>query len=242
MIVLFTDFGLYGPYTGQMKAVLHRMAPGIPVIDLFADAPVGRPKASAYLLAAYAAWFPAGTVFLCVVDPGVGGMRRAMILKADDQWYVGPDNGLFELVQRRARQALTWDIDWKPQRLSASFHGRDLFAPVAAVLARGEPPPGLPSADASDRKPDWPDDLGEIVYVDHFGNAMTGLRAAMLPANARLAASNRVLERARTFSDLPPGTAFWYENSNGLAEIAVNQGRADLTLGIALGTKVEAVS
>jgi S-adenosyl-L-methionine hydrolase (adenosine-forming) len=75
MIVLFTDFGLSGPYTGQMKAVLHKLAPGIPAIDLFADAPVGNPKASAYLLAAYAEWFAAGTVFLSVVDPGVGGTR-----------------------------------------------------------------------------------------------------------------------------------------------------------------------
>src|SRR4051812_34575712 len=73
MIVLLTDFGLHGPYTGQMKAVLHQAAPGVPVIDLFADAPVGNPKAAAYLLPAYAGWFPAGTVFLCVVDPGVGG-------------------------------------------------------------------------------------------------------------------------------------------------------------------------
>jgi len=78
LIVLFTDFGLDGLYTGQMKAVLHQMAPGIPIIDLFADAPVGNPKPSAYLLAAYAAWFAAGTVFLCVGDPGVGGTRPAI--------------------------------------------------------------------------------------------------------------------------------------------------------------------
>ena len=90
MIVLFTDFGLQGPYIGQMKAVLHQMAPGIPAIDLFADAPVGNPKASAYLLAVYAEWFPAGTVFLCVVDPGVGGTRPSMIVEADGRWYVGP--------------------------------------------------------------------------------------------------------------------------------------------------------
>jgi S-adenosylmethionine hydrolase len=242
MIVLFTDFGLHGPYTGQMKAVLHQMAPGIPVVDLCADAPIGRPKPSAYLLAAYATWFAAGTTFLSVVDPGVGGTRPAVILKADGRWYVGPGNGLFEIIQRRAGQALSWDIDWKPERLSASFHGRDLFAPVAALLARGNPPPGRPRTDAADRKPDWPDDLGEIVYVDHFGNAMTGLRAAMLPPAARLAASDRVLERARTFGDLPQGAAFWYENSNGLAEIAVNQERADLKLGLAIGTPVEVVS
>ena len=241
MIVLFTDFGLHGPYTGQMKAVLHKMAPGIPAIDLFSDAPVGNPKASAYLLVAYAEWFPAGTVFLCVVDPGVGGTRPSVIVEADGRWYVGPGNGLFELIQRRAAKTLSWDIDWRPERLSASFHGRDLFAPVAAMLARGEPPPGRPRLDEADRRRDWPEDLAEIVYIDHFGNAMTGLRAAKLPAGARLAAADRVLEGATTFSNRPPGTAFWYENSNGLAEIAVNQGRADGELGLAIGSPVEIV-
>jgi S-adenosyl-L-methionine hydrolase (adenosine-forming) len=242
MIVLFTDFGLLGPYTGQMKAVLHEMAPDTQIVDLFADAPVGNPKASAYLLAAYAAWFAAGTLFLCVVDPGVGGARPSMILAADGRWYVGPGNGLFELVERRAGATLSWQIDWKPQRLSASFHGRDLFAPVAAMLARGEPPPGRPCQDGAHRRADWPDDLCEIVYIDHFGNAMIGVRAVMLPFNARLAVANRVLERARTFSDLPPGAAFWYENSNGLAEIAVNLGRADRDLGLAIGMPVEIIS
>ncbi|WP_136619153.1 MULTISPECIES: SAM hydrolase/SAM-dependent halogenase family protein [Mesorhizobium] len=241
MIVLFTDFGLHGPYTGQMKAMLHQMAPGIPAIDLFSDAPVGNPKASAYLLVAYAEWFPAGTVFHCVVDPGVGGMRPSVIVEADGRWYVGPGNGLFELIQRRAAKTLSWDIDWRPERLSASFHGRDLFAPVAAMLARGEPPPGRPRLDEADRRRDWPEDLAEIVYIDHFGNAMTGLRAAKLPAGARLAAADRLLEAATTFSDRPPGTAFWYENSNGLAEIAVNQGRADGELGLVISSPVEIV-
>ncbi len=242
MIVLFTDFGLHGPYTGQMKAVLHEKAPGISVVDLFADAPTNDPKLSAYLLAVYAAWFPARTVFLCVVDPGVGGERPAMIVEADGRWYVGPGNGLFELVQRRAKEARSWDIDWKPEHLSASFHGRDLFAPVAAMLARGEPPPGRPHKNGEGRQADWPDDLAEIVYIDHFGNAMTGLRAATLSPNARLAAAGQLLERARTFSDRPPGSAFWYENSNGLAEIAVNQGRADRDLGLVIGSQVEIVA
>jgi S-adenosyl-L-methionine hydrolase (adenosine-forming) len=242
MIVLFTDFGLHGPYTGQVKAVLHQMAPGVPAIDLFADAPVGNPKASAYLLAVYAAWFPMGTVFLCIVDPGVGGTRPAIVLEADSRWYVGPGNGLFELVQRRATKSRSWDIDLRPEHLSASFHGRDIFAPVAAMLARGQRLLGQPREDGADRRGDWPDDLCEIIYVDHFGNAMTGLRAAMLPRNIRLAVAGRVLERQRTFSDGPPGTAFWYENSNGLAEIAVNQGRADRDLGLEIGTAVEIVS
>src|SRR5580693_4870573 len=140
MIVLFTDFGLHGPYTGQMKAVLHRMAPDVPAVDLFADAPVGDPRASAYLLAAYAAWFPAGTVFLCIVDPGVGGARAPVIVEADGRCYVGPENGLFELVLRRAQHTRCYEITWLPSSLSMSFHGRDLFAPVAAMLARGVVP------------------------------------------------------------------------------------------------------
>jgi S-adenosyl-L-methionine hydrolase (adenosine-forming) len=200
MIVLFTDFGLQGPYTGQMKAVLHQMVPSMPVIDLFADAPVGNPKASAYLLAAYAEWFAAGSVFLCVVDPGVGGPRPPIIVEAEGKWYVGPGNGLFELVQRRATSARSWEIDRKPERLSASFHGRDLFAPVAAMLARGEPPPGRPHKDGAHRRAHWPDDLCEIVYIDHYGNAMTGLRANMMPDNARLAAGG-------TYSNAPGRSA-----------------------------------
>jgi S-adenosylmethionine hydrolase len=146
------------------------------------------------------------------------------------------------LVQRRATKSRSWEIDWRPERLSASFHGRDLFAPVATMLARGEPPPGQSRGNDADRRADWPDDLCEIVYVDHFGNAMTGLRAAMLPPNGKLALAGRILERERTFSDRPPGSAFWYENSNGLAEIAVNQGRADRDLGLSIGIPVEIVS
>jgi len=91
----------------------------------------------------------------------------------------------------------------------------------------------------AERRPEWPDDLAEIVYVDHYSNAMTGIRAVQLTPKTRLAVAGRVLERARTFSDLPPGEAFWYENSNGLAEIAVNQGRADHTLGLTIGSAVD---
>jgi S-adenosylmethionine hydrolase len=238
VIVLFTDFGLAGPYTGQMKAVLYRAAPGVPVVDLFADAPFADAQAGAYLLAAYANWFPAGTVLLCVIDPGVGSDRAAIIVEADGKWYVGPDNGLFELVTRRAATVRRWEIEWRPQSLSASFHGRDLFAPVAAELARGVPPTGRPRPREAGRRPAWPDDLAEIVYIDHYGNAFTGLRAAVLPPATALEAAGRHLARARTFSDVPPGTAFWYENSNGLAEIAVNGGRADTTLGLRVGSPI----
>jgi S-adenosyl-L-methionine hydrolase (adenosine-forming) len=238
MIVLFTDFGLEGPYTGQVKAVLYRTAPGVPVVELFADGPAGRPKPAAYLLAAYGVWFPPGTVVLAVIDPGVGGARAGVIVEAEGRWYVGPDNGLFELVTRRTESARTWEILWRPEALSASFHGRDLFAPVAARLARGERPAHKPRASEIGRHSDWPDDLPEIVYVDRYGNAVTGLRGALLPDGARLTVSGRVLMRARTFSDVPLGEVFWYENSNGLAEIAVNSGRAADALQLAIGSPV----
>ena len=238
MIVLFTDFGLAGPYTGQVKAVLTQAAPGVPAIDLFADAPVGNPKAAAYLLAAYSAGFPTGTVFLGVVDPGVGGERPPVVVEADGRFFVGPGNGLFEIVRRRAAQAHVWQITWQPPDLSATFHGRDLFAPVAARLARGEPVPGEPRDAAWSRRPDWPDDLAEIVYIDHYGNAMTGLRAGTVPAGTTLSIPGLTIAGAHTFGDRPPGEALWYENSNGLIEIAVNRGRADRTLGLAIGTPV----
>jgi S-adenosylmethionine hydrolase len=243
MIVLFTDFGLAGPYTGQVIAVLTREAPGVPAVSLFADAPAGQPKLSAYLLAAYAAWFPAGTVLLCVVDPGVGGARRALIVEAEGRYYVGPENGLFEIVLRRAasarRAARCWEIAWRPTILSASFHGRDLFAPVAARLARGETPEAMAHSTAPARFAGWPDDLAELVYIDHYGNAMTGMRGETVAATARLACGGRIIAPAPTFSAVPPGAPFWYVNSNGLVEIAVNGGRADRLLGLSIGSTAE---
>jgi S-adenosyl-L-methionine hydrolase (adenosine-forming) len=236
MIVLCTDFGLEGPYTGQVKAVLARAAPAMPVVDLFADLPPFRPQLAAYLLAAYGEFFMAGDVILAVVDPGVGGARAALAFEADGRWHVGPDNGVFEIVLRRAQAARCWRIEWQPAGMSATFHGRDLFAPVAARLARGEPPPGTPAAPT--RRPNWPDDLAEIVYVDRYGNAMTGLRAALLPAGSELEAGGVRIARARTFGDVPPGDLLWYANANGLAEIAAHGASAAAHLGLAPGSSV----
>ena len=238
MIVIATDFGHEGPYVGQMKAVLARKAPGVPVIDLFADLPAFEIQAAAYLLAAYVDEFPPGTVFLCVVDPGVGGDRRAALVRADERWFVGPDNGLFNVIAQRA-QRLQWsDIQWRPDRLSHSFHGRDLFAPIAARLARGETIPGT-AVDPADRLLEgWPPELAKVVYQDHFGNLMTGIRVAGVQEDDLLEAGGRELSRARTFSAVEPGQAFWYGNANGLVEIAVNQGRASDVLGMQVGDRV----
>ena len=120
MIVLFTDFGLTGLYTGQVRAVLHRDAHEVAVIDLVADAPAYRVQGAAYLLASLTEAFPRGAIFLGVVDPGVGEPRRPGVLAADGRWFVGPDNGLFELVARRAAEPPRWwEITWTPPRLSA---------------------------------------------------------------------------------------------------------------------------
>ena len=243
MIVLFTDFGLTGPYTGQVKAALHRLAPGAGVIDLFADAPAHNPMAAAYLLAAYVEEFPAGTVFLCVVDPGVGGDRAPGVLWADGRWYVGPDNGLFEIVARRARlEVRWWEITWRPERLSATFHGRDIFAPVAARIATESAVDGISGTVERPvdtiRRHEWPDDLHEIVYIDGFGNSITGLRASIVPSEVDISISHTRIKHARTFSDVSPGQAFWYEGSNGSVVIAVNQDRADRVLGLKLGTPI----
>lgn len=246
MILLFTDFGLAGPYVGQMRAVLAGAAPDIAAIDLMHDAPAHDPRRAAYLLAALADGFELGTVCVGVVDPGVGSARPPIILEADGRWFVGPGNGLFELVRRRARHARLWRITWQPDRLSATFHGRDLFAPVAAMIARGDPPPGdeIDTRAADTRRTperngaDWPDDLPEIVYIDGFGNLMTGLRADSVDPAAVLVAGGVEIHAARTFAESAIGAPFWYGNSCGLVEIAVNQGSAAHRLGLTAGDPV----
>lgn len=243
MILLFTDFGHDGPYVGQMHTVLAQQAPGIPVIDLMHDAPAHDPRAAAYLLAALAPAVPTSAVCVTVVDPGVGSDRPPLVLEADGRTYVGPGNGLFELVQRRARTTRQSRITWQPERLSDSFHGRDLFAPVAAALARGDTPEIAPCSDgwrdeAARPGADWPDDLPSVVYADRFGNLMTGLRGALVGTDSVLAAGGHAIRHARVFAEAPPDTPFWYVNSSGLIEIAVANGSAAALLSAGPGSGV----
>ena len=137
MILFFTDFGPSGPYIGQMRSAITERAPNEIIIELLSNAPAFEPKASAYLLAALAPDFPDGSLFLCIIDPGVGGSRRPLIIKADNQIFIGPDNGLFSIIARRSSEVTAENITWRPDNLSASFHGRDLFAPIAAMIATG---------------------------------------------------------------------------------------------------------
>lgn len=237
-ILLFTDFGAADLYVGQVHSVLAAQAPGVPVIDLLHEAPRYDPRAGAHLLAAMTPQLPPRCVVMAVVDPGVGGPRRALAVRAGGRWLVGPDNGLLSVAAVRAERAEVHEIVWRPDRLSETFHGRDLFAPAAARLARGDNPAGIVAAcDGFDVMLD-PADLAEVIYIDHYGNGITGLHVEGIPAAAHLCIGDRRLVFARTFSAAAAGTPFWYAGSLGLAEIAVSGGSAAAALGIQVGDPV----
>ncbi|OQX46507.1 MAG: hypothetical protein B0D85_03625, partial [Candidatus Sedimenticola endophacoides] len=223
-IALFTDFGPEGIYIGQMRAVLADA--GLPVFDLMNDVPAFDPRAGAYLLAALADSLPAGTLYLCVVDPGVGTGRMPLLVRHRGNWFIGPDNGLLSRLGGTVQR-----IDWRPERLSESFHGRDLFAPAAVRLCRGRELAVTPLDPQRPVGIGWPASLGEVVYIDHYGNAMCGLRAAGLDDAILLEAGGQRLRYARTFGEVEVGEPFWYRNSIGLVELAVNRGSAAARLG-----------
>ncbi len=235
MIVLYTDYGVSGPYVGLLHGVLQRAAPQIPRIDLMHDVPGFAIQPAAYLLAALAQEFESGAVFLAVVDPGVGGKRRGAIVQADGQWFVGPDNGLFNVVAQRAKQLHWFDSSYDPEHLSNSFHGRDIFAPVAARIACGDAIPGTQVDPVNRLDSTWKKNLAQVIYVDGFGNLMTGIQAGTLTSKSCVTIANRQITHARTFCEVPIGHAFWYENSIGLVEIAMNQGNASASLSVNVG-------
>jgi len=208
------------------------------VVNLISDAPCGDFRRSAYLLAALTNGLPSGCVVAAVVDPGVGGLRDPLIVEADGRTFIGPDNGLLSRVVAQARDVQVARIDWRPERLSSSFHGRDLFAPVAGILSRGQGVDRSPLHKGGIEGADWPVEIGEVVYVDHFGNAMTGMSAASADSTRLLLVNDQPIAYAETFSAVPKGQSFWYPNSCGLVEVAVNQGRAADVLGLEVGHPV----
>jgi S-adenosylmethionine hydrolase len=240
MIVLYTDFGIDDPYVGQMKAALLRHGRReVPIVDLLHRVPDFDPRAGAHLLAALQSRFDPDSVFLAIVDPGVGGDRQAVVLEADGKFYVGPDNGLLAVVAARAQTSRIWRINWRPEELSVSFHGRDLFAPIAARIAAGDWPAAALAECGSLDQAMSADDLAEVIYIDHYGNALTGMRAVNVPQDTPLAVGAARIPPARVFAEVPTGQAFWYENSVGLVEIAVNRGNAASVLGLAVGSLVK---
>jgi len=251
MITLLTDFGLEDPYVGVMKAVLWRQCPAARIVDLTHAIPAYDRRAAAFWIERIFGWFAPKTVHLVVVDPGVGSERRALCVAAHGQYFVGPDNGIFGGVLARDPQAQVREIDVAQLGLavpSRTFHGRDVFAPVAAQLAsgrvgfeafgevaRGVCAPALAQAAAC--VSGW---LGEVVLVDHFGNALTNLER---PDAGRfeVRVQSRNLPVRATYAEGALGEAFGLFGSFGTLEIALREGHAARTFGLVPGSAVELV-
>jgi hypothetical protein len=240
-IALVTDFGS-GIYSGQIHLRLNASQPTVPVIDYMSDLPAFRPDLAAYLLPAITRAMPAATLYLCVVDPGVGGQRSLIALQCGDNWFIAPDNGLLALLIRFADQSplLLKRIDWRPSgSIAPTFHGRDIFTPIAIEIMQGRlPEPNDPLTADQLIGADWPDECAQIIYSDRYGNLMTGLRASRYNSSESLVCQGRQLPYAQTFCHVAVGQPFWYPNAFGLVEIAVNQGRAETVLNAQLGTHV----
>lgn len=239
MILLYTDFGIADVYVGQIRLALATHAPDAYVIDLLHEVPKFDVRAGAHLLAALHQRIPESSVTMAIVDPGVGSARQPLVVMADERWYVGPDNGLLSVVLNRARDVRIWQISWSCSDMSNSFHGRDLFAPIAAMLERKEWWVGaLIPVTRLDVMFDSAE-LQKVIYIDHYGNAMTGIRAAAANSSNILRVGSYTVPYARVFSDVTAGESFWYPNSIGLVEIAMNRGHAAQALKINLGDEVD---
>ncbi len=237
MIILFTDFGMCDPYVGQIKARLAEYAPAQTVVDLLHEVPDYNSHAGAHLLAAFAAGFQPGSVFLAVVDPGVGTPRDGVVVMAGGRWYVGPDNGLLSLVAARNTDTRLWRITWLPDDLSRTFHGRDVFAVIAAEIARGEfPESKLSQIDKLEVEFDA-GELSRVIYIDHFGNAWVGVRN--VPKDAQVSAAGKLFKYSESFGFVGKGEGFWFNNSVGLLELAVNRGNAAISFGLKVGDVVQ---
>lgn len=239
LVALFTDFGIGSHYLGQVKARLITERVSQPVIDLCSDAPDFNPRAAAYLLASFLPSMPKGTLFLAVVDPGVGSDRRAILIRSECFWFIGPDNGLLSQVVARSKEAKIQTIDLPDlSNRSRTFDGRDFFAPAAALICNGAAVAGEPVTPASLVGADWPSQLSEIIYLDGYGNGVTGLSGDGL-SKKPLLVNGVSVPYAETFSGVPIGSPFWYVNANGLVEVAVNQGSAVEKFGLDIGVPVQ---
>jgi len=238
LVTLTTDFGTQDGYVGAMKGVILARAPRAQIVDISHEVPREDVAAAAFALAQAAPHFPRGTIHVVVVDPGVGGVRHGVVVDAGAQLFVGPDNGVFELVAPAPRAA--WEITSRRLRrdpVSATFHGRDVFAPAAAALAAGAKPSSAgPEVALQGRLPGGPP--GKVIHVDRFGNLVTDLRAATAGLRA-VKVAGRVVEWARTYSDVASGALLAYLGSAGTVEVAVRDGSAAALLGVGRGAHVE---
>jgi len=260
-----TDFGVGDGDVGVMKGVIAGIAPDAHIIDITHSVPPQQIASGAWILAAAYRYFPANTVFVCVVDPGVGSTRGAIALHAGEWFFVGPDNGLFSYVlaeQPAHAAALLSNPAYHLQQVSATFHGRDIFAPAGAYLARGAAAILLDLGIAIDPAALKRLEIGQpvrhgdaiearIIHIDNFGNLITSIPLAMVPdlfdlPQAQItfpAQGKRVDQRRRFFAAGPEdGQPFIFGDSSGYVGIAVRNGNAAKTLGIAHGTAITFVA
>ncbi len=247
VISFLTDFGTRDPYVGQVKAVIHNINPEATVIDLSHGIKPFCIICGAYALYSSIEWFSPGTVFLVVVDPGVGSSRRAIIVEAGDYYFVGPDNGVFWPVIERfgLDNVLAYSIRVEKlgvRRVSSTFHGRDVFGPAAAWLSKGRhpldiaspiDPKGLVKLSLFEKRVMGDKHCFRIIYVDRFGNMALsgGEKDFVMPQEKGLVRitrlrDNHVVEavRTRSFSLVEPGGIVLYINSFGFLELSMNMG------------------
>ncbi|HEY7752454.1 MAG TPA: SAM-dependent chlorinase/fluorinase [Steroidobacteraceae bacterium] len=253
IITLTTDFGLRDPFVAVMKGQILRRAPDAVLVDVTHDVFAHQVAEAGFWLARIPAYFPEGTVHLAVVDPGVGTARALVAVACAGQWFLAPDNGLLSEVMARpgatARTIAASTFEAIGARADgATFHGRDLLAPLAAELATGRLPFAALGAPCRPRQsPPLPlahavaDGFsGTVVTVDHFGNLVTSIEGSQLEPGCRWEAvvAGRVAERVAAYGDGPAGGLVALVNSWGLVEIAESGGSAAARLGVGRGEPV----
>jgi S-adenosyl-L-methionine hydrolase (adenosine-forming) len=251
IITLTTDFGRQDWFVGAMKGVILRLNPRATIADLSHEVPAGDIRSGAFVLAAGCCYFPKGTVHVAVVDPGVGSARSAIAVRTADYFFVGPDNGVLSLALAREKvlsiRRLTEERFFL-RPVSRTFHGRDVFAPVAAHLSRGVSARKLGPAEEDFVRLPWRESRtrsgcveGEIIYVDRFGNAITNITTASLPAREKygvFVGRKRVGPVREFYQSVPIGETVAVPGSAGFLEICVNGGSAAKKLKLRIGSGV----
>lgn len=253
IITLTTDFGLADPFVGIMKAVILGIAPQAQLVDITHEVRSYDILEAAFVIDSAYRYFPAGTVHVIVVDPGVGSARRPIAASANGHVFVAPDNGILSCILESDAVAPGMSAYWITNRslflnsVSQTFHGRDIFAPVAAHLSRGTPidsvgPRILDFVKKSLPKPRPQGDklLGTVLRIDKFGNIITNLRRSHLGRDFAIRVAGLSIERfCSNFSEAQPGEFFALEGSTGYIELALNQGSAADRLKVRLGAEIE---
>ena len=240
VITLLTDFGTADYFVGAMKGVILSINPKAVIVDITHEIPAQDVAAGAFTLLAAYDTFPKGTIHVAVVDPGVGSARRPIVVRAADHLFVGPDNGLFTHIYDRTPGLEAFHItasEYFRQPVSTTFHGRDIFSPVAAALSNGVKPSSFgPRISDPVRLPN--PNTPAIIHIDHFGNLITNITRDQFKGT-KLAIDDRVISSFRKFFGEAPGDEpFLIWGSAGLLEIAVNGGSAAQALGVKRGDEV----